>query len=303
MTSKNSSKKIYRNVLILGKGYIGTELAHHLSKIGDVNVFHISRSDIDYHDGKTLRKYIFNNEIGYAINCSGFTGRPNVDEGEIKSEECWNLNVVVPLRISILMEAMGVRYTHISSGCIYTGYERIYTEKDNPNFGLFDVSSFYSKSKHAFETLVGDLNLKILRIRMPICYNLTNPRNYLKKIMEYPNLINYKNSKTLIPELCLFVQELLTNDNINWYNGCDIYNVVNPDPLTTMEVVDHLNYMNEGNWIMMNPNWVKIEDLHIVAPRSNCILDNTKADNIFKLSPEKIAMNKVCNYNNGIQGI
>ena len=28
-------------------------------------------------------------ERNVIINCSGFTGRPNVDEGESKKEECW----------------------------------------------------------------------------------------------------------------------------------------------------------------------------------------------------------------------
>ena len=302
MTSKNLSKTTSYNILLLGKGYIGKWLGFRLSGIPKFNIFHVSREDLDYHDMISLKKYLLINKIDYVINCSGFTGRPNVDEAETKKEECWSLNVVIPVVITELLQDLEIKYVHISSGCIYSGYEKAYTEEDEPNFGLLAYSSYYSKSKHAFEMSVKDKDIKILRIRMPVCYDLTNPRNYLKKIMDYPNLVDYRNSKTLIPELCLFVQALLINDEISW-EGCDIYNVVNPDPLSTKEVVEHLNQMNENYWKVLNPNWVNIEDLDIVAPRSNCILNNSKADKIFKLSPERIMMNMVCNYNNGVSGI
>lgn len=305
MISKNLLKKTWidGNVLILGKGYIGKAVAQYL---GDevVKVFHCARADLDYHDFITLTRFILNKDIKYVINCSGFTGRPNVDEAELKKEECWNLNVVVPLNILRASTYCRVKLIHVSSGCIYSGYERAYSEEDTPNFGMYNTeSSFYSKTKHAFETLVEDNHLKILRIRMPICNDLTNPRNYLKKILDYPNLINYENSKTYIPELCDFIKALITDPDVKWNNNCNIYNVVNPKPLFTREVVAHLNNMNDGNWKMLTPNWVKLEDLEIMTSRSNCILDNSKADNIFKLSSESTILNMVCNYNNGISAV
>lgn len=290
-------KRANNNILILGRGYIGTRLYEYLrNSLESVTI--VGSGELDYHNSKEFGRFILNNGINTVINCSGFTGRPNVDEAERRKEECWFLNVTSPLHINQICNKFNVHYIHISSGCIYNGYNWDYTEKDTPNFGLFNESSFYSKSKHAFEIMSEELDNKIIRIRMPVCNDLTNPRNYIKKIMEYPNLIDYCNSKTYIPELCGFIQALLDSD-IDW-SGQDIYNVVNQDPLSTKDVIDQLNRMNEGNWFKLNPNWVDLESLDIKAPRSNCALDNTKASKIFKFSSETIMMNMVCNFNNGI---
>ena len=301
MIYENLSKKQLKDeILIIGSGYIGSYLESFLTEKG-FPVQLIKHSDVDYHDVNILRKYLLNNNIRYIINCSGFTGKPNVDEAEFRKPECWELNVNSPLRINQLSNNLGIRYIHISSGCIYDGYDKEYIEEDLPNFGLFNHSSFYSKSKHAFELGSKHLSNKIIRIRMPICNDLNNSRNYLKKIMNYPDLINQLNSKTYIPDLCEFVKALILKKD--YWIGQDIYNVVNSNPYNTREVVEHLNVMNEGNWKSLSPNWVNIEDLNIKAPRSNCVLDNTKANEIFKLHTEYEIMNMVCNYTNGISAV
>ena len=297
MKSETLSKKTGSNILILGKGFVGQYLFEHLSKT-DHNTYIVGNADLNYHDKKILSRFLLNFNIDIVINCSGFTGRPNVDEAESRKEECWGLNVVSPLNVNQICNRLDIKYIHISSGCIYNGYEKKFVEDDSPNFGLFDTSSFYSKSKHGFETISRNLDNKIVRIRMPICNDLDNPRNYLKKIMTYPNLVDFTNSKTYIPELCGFIEALI-NYSVSW-TGQDIYNVVNHDAMTTTQVIKHLNGMNEGHWKMLMPNWVYVEDLNMAAPRSNCVLDNSKASQIYPLSSESTIMNMVCNYNNGI---
>jgi dTDP-4-dehydrorhamnose reductase len=257
------------------------------------------KKELNYYDQNELSKFILNNDISIVINCFGFTGIPNVDEAEIKKNECWDLNVVKPLKIVDTCNKLGVKYVHISSGCIYSGYEKVYTENDSPNFGLFDYSSFYSKSKHAFETLTTNNDLKIIRIRMPICFDIKNRRNYLSKIMKYPDLIDMVNSKTFIPDVGGFIKALINSD-ISWTMQ-DIYNVVNSDPLSTHEVIKLLNSGNEGKWDELDPNWVSMSELDIKAPRSNCILDNTKASNIYKFDTETEYMWRIMNNINGLQ--
>lgn len=301
MISETLSKTIlkHKTILILGNGYIGFELFKHLTvEKHDVTI--VDRKSLDYHDSHTLWKYIINNDIGTIINTFGFTGTPNIDEAESRKEDCWNLNVVVPQKVASLCERAEVRYIHISSGCIYSGYEYNFSENYTPNFGLFDDSSFYSKSKHAFETLTRDLKMKLLRIRMPVSDDIESPRNYLKKIMDYPNLIDFKNSKTYIPDLCGFVNALIINPETNWNAKQDIYNVVNPDPLTTKEVIQKLNDMNLGGWKKLNPNWVDVKSLKMAAPRSNCILDNHKASGLHPFLTETQFMNGICNKINGV---
>jgi dTDP-4-dehydrorhamnose reductase len=293
MTSKNLLKKntIKRKILILGNGYIGNHIGNHLMSEGHT-VKILDSKTLNYHDPKTFWYELnFNFEPDVVVNCSGFTGRPNIDEAESKKEECWRLNVTSPLMCAKLTTDLGKRYIHIGSGCIYTGYEKEFTEDDAPNFGLYtDESSFYSKTKHAFEVLSKHLPISILRIRMPIS-GLHDARSYLSKIKKYNTLIDYKNSKTYIPDLCEFTNTLIHDVYTMSYTH-QIYNVVNPNPLTTKEVVNIMEKYRRNN-----PEWefVNITEIPIIAGRSNCVLDNTKASTIMKMRDEQEILEEVLN--------
>ncbi len=283
MTSEISSKTIMtqNNILILGDGYVGNNLFNHLSS-KKLSVQIKSSKDLNYHDIHTLGKFILNKGITAIINCSGFTGKPNIDEAEIKKELCWELNVLSPLRINHFCHNYGVNYLHISSGCIFDGYHKEWAESDTPNYGLFqNHSSFYSKSKHAFEMLSADLKGIILRVRMPFHHDSSN-RNYITKIRNYDNLIDYQNSKTYIPDLCNFVENIFIKKPSFWKNK-EIYNVVNPQPLWTTEVCQIMKKygFQNGNW-----KFVPITDLQITANRSNCILNGDKSKEIYEMRPE-----------------
>lgn len=289
MTSEDLSKKNTNptiNVLVLGAGYVGKSLAHSPSS-ENVNFILRSRQELDYANTALLRKVLFNNSIDYVINCSGFTGRPNVDEAESKKKECWELNVAIPLKISEACKSCGVQYIHISSGCIYSGYETEFTETDEPNFGLFNTSSFYSKTKHEFE-LLNDYGCTI-RVRMPFCNSL-NPRSYLTKILKYDNLVNYRNSKTYIPDLVRFINYITSNKIFT--NKIGVLNFVNPDAQDTKAVVNAMTVYG-----ITNPNWnyVDIEKLNMAAPRSNCVLSIDKLKTEFpdfKINSEVDALNR-----------
>jgi len=273
-----------KKVLILGKGYVGTNLYDFTKSLKTEYIIH-SRETLDYTNLSILNKFILNNSITHVVNCFGFTGRPNVDECESRKEECWQLNVMLPLEISKICENLKIKYIHISSGCIYTGYDKEYTESDKPNFGMFNDSSFYSRSKHAFE-LFNNYGCTI-RVRMPFCNEL-NERSYLTKILKYDNLIDFKNSKTYIPDLSRFVDYLISNDVD--CNDLGIINFVNPSAKTTKEVVDILT-----SYDLVNSNWnfVNVEDLKLAAPRSNCVLSIDKLKKLFpsfKINTEQQAL-------------
>lgn len=293
MTSKPLLKKntTSRNVLILGNGYIANHLHTHLVKIGHA-VKVLDSKTTNYHNPKIFwRELNFEFCPDVVVNCSGFTGRPNIDEAESKKSECWRLNVTSPLRCAELTTDLGKHYIHIGSGCIYTGYDKDFTESDSPNFGLYDDnSSFYSKTKHAFEVMSEHMPISIARIRMPIS-SMHDDRSYLSKIRKYDKLINYKNSKTYIPDLCKFVSELIDRIKTAEYKY-NIYNVVNPNPLSTSEVVDIMKSYNKDN-----PNWsfVDIENIPIIAGRSNCVLDHSKVSEIITMRDERDILKEVLN--------
>jgi dTDP-4-dehydrorhamnose reductase len=246
----------------------------------------VSANELDYHDSPLLGKYLFNNDIQVVINCSGFTGRPNIDEAEEKKELCWDLNVASPLRVNKICDKLGIGYIHVSSGCIFDGYQRDFTELDTPNFGIFsDKSSYYSKCKHIFEEISKDLRGIILRIRMPIGKD-DNPRNYLTKIRNYDKLIDYPNSKTYIPDLCGVISSIIGKHN-HLFGGRKILNVVNGDPLSTKDVCNIMYRCDKGN-----PKWeyVGIDKIDIKTGRSNCILDSSKVNIIYPMKTEAEAI-------------
>tara|TARA_R110002153_G_scaffold3866_1_gene18535 strand:+ start:99 stop:944 length:846 start_codon:yes stop_codon:yes gene_type:complete len=264
------------NICILGGGYIGTHLSNSL--LGYHNVTVLRRAELDYNKQYKLLAFLSNNKIDYVINCSGFIGRPNVDQAEDKKKECWDLNVSGPVNVNRVCKALQIPYVHITTGCIYTGYEKAWSEEDEVNYGLFNVeSSFYSKSKHAYELAAGDYGLT-LRIRMPFSNDITSERSVLYKLRNYNNLINFKNSKTYIPDLCRFVKEYIAEGR----NENDVLNLVNPDALDTAGVIEFMKAADKGN-----PNWkfVDFAALNTKCNRSNCTLDITKLKEKYNFEP------------------
>lgn len=273
---------MYR-VLILGLGYIGTKLKNYLKNNG-VDVTAFSQKDFDYTCEENLLKHIAASSYDYVINCSGYTGRPNVDGCEIHKPECWYYNVVVGSLINQVCSKLGVKHICVSSGCIYTGYDRDYTENDTPNFGLYNnESSFYSKSKHALETLFNYDCSAILRIRMPFDANIED-KNYLIKILRYNNLISYDNSLTNIDDLCKFISLFLSKFEPG------IFNVANPQRANAQQIVEIFKSKN-----LTNSNWkfVDLDKLNIVASRSNCVLNTDKIKNLgLELRPTQAALDE-----------
>lgn len=253
-------------VLLLGKGFIGKKLGAYLEEKG-VDTFHIAQNEINYTSHYTLGTILRDYNFSHVINCCGYTGRPNVDGCEKNKEDCWKYNVTVGELIDRLSYIYNKKCIHISSGCIYTGYEKEFTEQDVPNFGLYNPeSSFYSKSKHAFETVVDRKASAILRIRMPYT-SLREDKNYIYKILKYDNLISMLNSVTGVEDFCEFIYKFVNNFKPG------IYNVVNPQPIESREIVEILKKYN-----LVNEKWnfIEVKDLNVIANRSNCILNADK---------------------------
>ena len=272
-------------VLILGKGYVGSYVYANMALNPAIDVESLSKAELDYTDEYDLREYMKEQRFDYLINAQGFTGRPNVDQAEEEKEACWKYNVQVPLMFNTICRELHVQPIHITSGCIFTGYDKAWSEIDEPNFGVFNPdSSFYSTSKHAFES-VSDNGITI-RIRMPFC-DILHDRSYLTKIHKYDNLIAAVNSKTYIPELVDFIATLIEEER----KGHDTVHFTNPEPLDTGGVIDLMRSFELEN---LNWSWVDIEELDLAAGRSNCILDTTKVKEEYgyTLSTEAEALKK-----------
>lgn len=257
------------NTVIFGKGFIGNHLYNSLKKEKDIGIF--SRSEVEYSDIDKLKAFLDSNkDVKFIINCCGYTGYPNVDACETNQQDCLIYNLNIPTIINTVCIEKGVHPIHVSSGCIYTGYEKQFSEIDPPNFGLFDKdSSFYSKTKHLFETACKNLldKITILRIRMPYT-DTKEHKNYLYKILRYDNLIDNKNSVSYVEDLSRFVSFVIDN------NHKGVFNIVNDEPISARQVVD---LFKKNDIVNEKWNFVEFKDLKTRANRSNCILSNKKA--------------------------
>lgn len=260
------------NTLILGKGYIGNYLKTQLS-VPTLSTIHISKKDLDYTNPYVLEKFIAKKEFKWIINCTGYTGVPNVDACEDNKEVCYYYNVTVPLYLTKVANKYNIPIIHIGSGCVYTGYDKAYTEFDKTNFGADTFeSSFYSKTKDTFEKLSSDMKRYVFRIRIPF-NDVVEPKNYLYKLYKYNNLISCKNSITDVSCLTKFVHDFITlkdNSKKEIYNyGNGIFNITNPGAVEAKSVTELMKQYG-----LVNPEWnfVSIEEANFRVARSNCIL-------------------------------
>jgi len=257
-------------VLILGSGYIGNHLFNYFKTRYDT-VEQVSQKTVDYtytnlHNSSIdFKSYLNDKRFDVAINCSGYTGYPNVDACETNKDKCWEYNVLAPVKTAETLNLYRIPMIHISSGCIYEG-SFDFNEKDTPNFGLYDDhSSFYSKSKHAGELALNGMNGFIARIRMPFCTTVHH-KNILYKYLKYNDIISMNNSLTYIRDLAKCIDTIsLRRESLK----DKIYNIVNRGSITAERVIEIMR--EEG---LNNPNWniVNITDLKLKAGRSNCTL-------------------------------
>ena len=266
-----------KKIIVFGAGYVGNYIQ---SGITDHEIMLCNKAEHEYDNPSILHSLLSIEKPDYVINACGYTGRPNVDACETDREKCWELNVNLPVTMSTICETLDIPFIHVSSGCIYTGYEKWYTEQDEPNFGLSsEDSSWYSKTKHACEIALRESSAYILRVRMPFCAD-NHERNFFNKILKYDNLISYDNSMTCIEDFVVFLSKFVENLEIRtgkFQAQPGIFNVCNPNA-ANLEKITNL-FRIHG---IANPDWnfVPIEELDLKANRSNCVLNCAKIEQL-----------------------
>ena len=265
-------------LLILGgSGYVGSVFDNYLSKT-DTEVKVACRNELDYSNQASLVALLKDLRASFVINAAGFTGKPNVDACEFAKYECLQGNAVLPGIIREVCEDLKIPWGHISSGCIYSGRRddgNGWTEEDEPNFSFRSPPcSFYSGTKAlGEEVLEGAENCFVWRLRIPFNHK-PSPRNYLQKLLNYENLLEAENSVSHLEEFCQKCIECFTKDV-----EPGIYNMTNPGSITTSQVTE---WMIKEGLTDKKFNFFDSEEEFMtkaaIAPRSNCVLDTTKAE-------------------------
>ena len=260
-------------------GFLGKKILEFLDSC-NFSYGKIFRRDLDFDNIRNLKISLKSKKTRFIINAAGFTGKPNVDACESAKYESLQGNAVLPGIIREVCEDLKIPWGHISSGCIYSGRRddgKGWTEEDEPNFSFRSPPcSFYSGTKAlGEEVLEGAENCFIWRLRIPFNHE-PNPRNYLQKILNYENLLEAENSVSHLDEFCKKCIECFAKDV-----EPGIYNMTNPGSITTSQVTE---WMIKEGLTDKKFNFFDSEEEFmtkaVIAPRSNCVLDTTKAEKV-----------------------
>ena len=274
-------------MILGGNGYVGSAFQKHLQQM-QLPFEVISRAVVDYSDETALLRLLEQRRPEFLINAAGYTGSPNVDACEVHRTECLQGNAVLPGVIRSACEKAGVPWGHVSSGCIYTGAKPDgsgFTEIDAPNFSFRQNNcSFYSGCKALGEELLsGAANCYIWRLRIPF-NEVDGSRNYISKMMRYDCLLKATNSLSQLDEFAAASVACWTRSV-----PYGIYNLTNPGSVTTEDVVA---LIKRRGLVRKDFRFFDSEDqfmkLAAKTPRSNCVLDTTKAEQL-KLPMRPIA--------------
>jgi len=188
-------------------------------------------------------------------------------------------NLFSPLVLAELCRSKQIHYTYLGTGCVFTfdeehpfGQERNgFDESSKPNFfgsSYSIVKGFTDRFFHMYENHV--LNL---RIRMPI-NGEKNSRNFITKITTYDQICSIPNSMTVLPELLVYVLEMMKQKTVGTMN------LTNPGLITHNEILDM--YKEIVNPDFTWKNFSQEEQLKILAAdRSNNFLDTTRLSTMF----------------------
>ena len=257
-----------------GTGYVGSALTALLTR---ENIPFVALSRHDTADPARLRAALERADAGCLINAAGFTGKPNVDACENQKADCLFGNAVLPGIVRDACAAVDIPWGHVSSGCIYTGRRADgtgFTEDDPPNFSFRqDNCSFYSGTKAlGEEILAGAPRCYVWRLRIPFD-NRANPRNYLQKLLSYPTLLEAENSLSHLDE---FVRACVDCFRLKVPYG--IYNLTNPGSVWTSDVTELIRAAGiSSKAFEFFTDEAQFMQRAARAPRSNCVLDSSKA--------------------------
>lgn len=279
-------------VVLGGTGYVGSAIVGVLQARG-LAVRTVTRSEVDYSRASELRSLLKAVRPTALINAAGFTGRPNVDACELAKTECLAGNALLPGTIRGVCDELQIPWGHVSSGCIFTGARPDgsgFRETDSPNFSFRQNNcSFYSGCKALGEELLaGAERCWIWRLRIPF-NERDSGRNYISKLLRYSRLLDARNSLSQLDEFAAACVDCVTRAV-----PYGIYHLTNPGSVTTREVVQLIRKTGLAN---REFSFFESEDefLQLAAktPRSNCVLDTTKAEAAgLRMSPVGEAMER-----------
>lgn len=226
----DSDKKIKWLVYGAG-GWIGTQLVDLLrvQYTKDVVVAALARGDDEDGVGTELDKVqpthvvvSIGRTFGESVNTIDY-----LEGGPDKLHINLRDNLLAPLIIARQCSQRDMHCTYIGTGCIFDSSSETFREASLPNF----FGSSYSCVKGTTDQLIAKIpNVLNTRIRMPITGS-PSPRNFITKIVGYPNIYSVDNSMTVLPDLLPHLIHLART------NVTGTLNLVNPGTINHEEIL------------------------------------------------------------------
>lgn len=211
------------NILIIGKGYIGTRMAESWpdAVLADKRIN--SKEDvlalIDEHKPDAI------------LNAAGVTGKPNVDWCEDHQLETIEGNTILPIEIAKACAERGVYMLHLGTGCIFYGSspheDGKWREDDYAN-----PVAVYTRAKYAADLVLTTMpNIGIARLRMPIDDHPCAP-NLIDKLARYDRVVDVTNSATVMEDLIMACHALIEK------KAEGVFHTVNPGAIRHKEIME-----------------------------------------------------------------
>lgn len=203
----------------------------------------------------------------------------NIDYLEDLSKTSENLrdNLQGPMILANISNKLGIHMIYLGTGCIYHYDDthliggKGFTEYDLPNFN----GSQYSAVKGITDQLIRQYdNVLNARIRMPITYDATSPRDFINKIVKYRNIIDTPNSMTVIPDML----PILIDMSIKRTTGT--INLTNPGVISASDIMDlYIKYIDHDHTY----NKISLDQLNqfTIGKRSNNYLDTSRLQSLY----------------------
>lgn len=178
-------------------------------------------------------------------------------------------NLYAPYNLATICETLNLHFVYLGTGCIYTytPEKRTFSEEDKPNFfgsGYSIVKGYTDQMLRRFK------NTLQLRIRMPISKLVSN-RNFIDKIVAYPNICSIANSMTVLDDMWVIIDTMITLRTTGTYN------------LTNPGTIEHSWILNKYK-DMIDPShtWKEVsydeQMKHIKSHRSNNEMETDKLE-------------------------
>jgi 3,5-epimerase/4-reductase len=247
-------------VIVFGNGWLGKKFAIR---------FKTTPSNTDILDLYNIKDEI--KGADWVINAAGKCGVPNIDWCENNKKETTYSNTYGPAIIEQSCLSLGIRFLHLSSGCLWES--GIKNEEDAP-----DPNSFYAKSKAEGEKRLNS-NALILRLRMPFD-SIPSSKNLITKLSTYPFVIDVQNSITCVDDL-LNAAEFLMNNNKH-----GIFNVVNKKTVSGVDIMNLYCKFVNSNHKFSSMTMNEFHEKNIInSGRSNVVLNTDKLENAGFIMP------------------